>query len=545
MKKHILTTTALLFAAFVSAQNVPTAEIQKEVDAHLQNLPFASFSIKVPSFGAKVYNIKDAGAVGDGVTVNTEAINGTIKKCSEAGGGTVLVPAGLWKTGPITMMSNVNLHLQAGAMVVFSADPKDNPIVNTGKELKVMPLINGTGLKNIAITGKGIFNGNGSEWRPIKREKLPEKQWKNITKKGELSPDGKIWYPVKGTMAALENLKNADIKTLDKSQFEAYRPGLKRPYLINIEKTEGMLVEGVTFMNSPHITNMLRNIDGLVMKDVKVLNEWWFQNADGLDISVCRNVLMYDCTVNTGDDGICMKSSKSSASGRQFGLENIVIKDCKVYHAHGGFVIGSNTDGGMNNILVQNCDFSWSDVGLRVKSGAGRGGRVQNIYIQDIYMKDLSGNAVEFELTYKDAAVEGTAVDKKLDLVPDFDSFFFKNIYCDGAKGAIVIGGTADLNVKNVTFDNVHIKANSGVTTFRSENITFNNVTIDTPVSPTFSLNKSVNIAFKNIDKAPASGVYAKILNPETKNITFENVKIDKNKVEILNGAETSQVKFK
>ena len=254
---------------------------------------------------------------------------------------------------------------------------------------------------------------------------------------------------------------------------------------------------------------------------------------------------MYDCTVNTGDDGICMKSSKSSASGRQFGLENIVIKDCKVYHAHGGFVIGSNTDGGMNNIFVQNCDFSWSDVGLRFKSGKGRGGRVQNIYCQDIFMKDIAESCIEFELTYEDKAVSGTAVDKNLSLAPDFAGLYFSNIYCDGAKGAIVIGGTADLNVKNVTFDNVHIKANSGVTTFRSENITFNNVTIDTPVSPTFSLNKSVNIAFKNIDKAPASGVYAKILNPETKNITFENVKIDKNRVEILNGAETSQVRFK
>ena len=545
MKKHILTTTALLFAAFVSAQNVPTAEIQKEVDAHLKNLPFASFSIKVPSFGDKVYNIKDAGAIGDGVAINTEAINGTIKKCSEAGGGTVIIPAGLWKTGPITMMSNVNLHLQAGALVVFSADPKDNPIVQDGKKFTIPSLINGSGLKNVAITGKGIFNGNGSEWRPIKREKLPEKQWKNITKKGELSPDGKIWYPVKGTMAANQKLNNADQSNMTKEQWEEVRLAIHRPYLISLKKSQNVFVEGVTFMNSPHITNMLRNIDGLVMKDVKVLNEWWFQNADGLDISACRNVLMYDCTVNTGDDGICMKSSKSSASGRQFGLENIVIRDCKVYHAHGGFVIGSNTDGGMNNILVQNCDFSWSDVGLRVKSGAGRGGRVQNIYIQDIYMKDLSGNAVEFELTYEDKAVEGTAVDKKLDMVPDFDSFFFKNIYCDGAKGAIVIGGTADLNVKNVTFENVHIKANSGVSAFRSENITFNNVTIDTPVSPTYSLNKGVNITFKNIPQLPTSGVFAKILNPETKNIVFENVKFDKSKVEIINGANESQVKFK
>ncbi len=540
MKKHILTTTARLFAAFVSAQNVPTAEIQKEVDAHLQNLPFASFSIKVPSFGAKVYNIKDAGAVGDGVTVNTEAINGTIKKCSEAGGGTVVIPAGLWKTGPITMMSNVNLHLQAGAMVVFSADPKDNPIV----EGKLAARINGENLKNIAITGQGIFNGNGSEFRPIKREKLTEKQW-NKLKGGELSADGKVWYPVKGVAANEAKLKTLDTKTLTGAAAEPYRTGIKRPYLINIEKVQGMLVEGVTFMNSPHITNMLRNIDGLVMKDVKVLNEWWFQNADGLDISVCRNVLMYGCTVNTGDDGICMKSSKSSANGRQFGLENIVIKDCKVYHAHGGFVIGSNTDGGMNNILVQNCDFSWSDVGLRFKSGKGRGGRVQNIYCQDIFMKDIAESCIEFELTYEDKAVSGTAVDKNLSLAPDFAGLYFSNIYCDGAKSAISIGGTADLNVKNLEFKNMIISSNSGVDAFRSQNVTFDNVQINSLLKPVYKLNKAENITFKNIPSVPENGTFAKILNAETKNIVFQGGNVKAANVEILNGAETSQVKFK
>lgn len=530
---------SLAFLSGLQAQNVATGEIQKEVDAHLQNLPFASFSIKVPSFGNTVYNIKDAGAVGDGVAVNTAAINGTIKKCSEAGGGTVLIPAGLWKTGPITMMSNVNLHLGAGAMVVFSADAKDNPIT----EGKLAARINGENLKNIAITGKGIFNGNGSEFRPIKKEKLTEKQWKKL-KGGELSTDGKIWYPVKGVAANEAKLKTLDKKTLSGAAAEPYRSGIKRPYLINIEKVEGMLVEGVTFMNSPHITSMLRNIDGLIMKDVKVLNEWWFQNADGLDISVCRNVLLYDCTVNTGDDGICMKSSKSSSGGRQFGLENIVIKDCKVYHGHGGFVIGSNTDGGMNNIFVQNCDFSWTDVGLRFKTDKGRGGRVQNVYCQDIYMKDIADNCIEFELTYEDKAVSGTAVDKNKSLTPDFDGFYFKNIYCDGAKEAINIGGTADLNVKNVNLENVIIKSKSGVSAFRADGLVLNNVLINSSQKPVFNLNKAMNVTFKNVPGNTAEGTYIKILNPETKNIVIEGGKVKAANVEILNGAEASQVKF-
>lgn len=541
MKRHILTIAILTLAVFTAnAQNVATAKIQKEVNDRLQNLPFASFSITVPTFPSAVYNIKDAGAVGDGVTINTAAINNTIKKCSEAGGGTVLIPAGLWKTGPITMMSNVNLHLEAGAEVDFSSDPKDNTLIIKGNKMENVARINGTGLKNIAITGQGIFNGDGSSWRPIKHEKQTEKQWKKL-KGGEMSPDGKMWYPVKGTMQAFESVKS--LSSISDADAEKYRSAAKRPYLICIEKSQNMLVEGVTFMNSPHITNMLRNIDGLVMKDVKVLNEWWFQNADGLDISVCRNVLMYDCTVNTGDDGICMKSSKNSAGGRQFGMENVVIKDCKVYHAHGGFVIGSNTDGGMNNIYVNNCLFNWSDTGIRVKSGKGRGGRVQNIFVKDIYMKDIAEDAIVFELTYEDKAVEGTAKDANKSLVPDFDGFSFKNIYCNGAKGAINIGGTADLNVKNLTFENMIMNTNSGVTMFRTENATFDNVQFNSKLKPSVTMNKAANITFKNIP-GTISGVYAKILNPETKNIKFEGGKVKAENVEVLNGAEQSQVKL-
>lgn len=541
MKKHIALLAFAMTALGLSAQNVNTQQIQKEVNERLQNLPFASFSITVPSFPAATFNIKDAGAVGDGVKVNTEAINGTIKKCSQAGGGTVIIPAGLWKTGPITMMSNVNLHLERGAMVVFSADPKDNPDMVGGQ---LTPRINGSDLKNIAITGQGIFNGNGSFFRPIKREKQTEKQWKKL-KGGELSKDGKVWYPVKGVPDAEQQLKNLGDKQKNGPVPEALRAGVKRPYLINIEKTQNMLVEGVTFMNSPHITNMLRNIDGLVMKDVKVLNEWWFQNADGLDISVCRNVLLYDCTVNTGDDGICMKSSKNSSGDRKFGLENVVIKDCKVYHAHGGFVIGSNTDGGMNNILVQNCDFSWSDVGLRFKTGKGRGGRVQNIYCEDIFMKDLSDNCIMFELTYEDKAVSGTAVDANKALVPDFQGFHFKNIYCDGAKGAINIGGTSDLNVRDVTVQNAIIRANAGVTGFRCDNIKFDNVSIIPASGPAFDFNKATNIKFINTPKPVVSGVVLKVKGAETKNFSVSPAGVfNQSQVEVTNEADPKQVKF-
>lgn len=533
---------SIVNVAFLFAYNVDTQTIQKEVDAHLSQVPFEKFSIKVPTFPNAVFNITDAGAVGDGVTKCTNAINSTIKKCSEAGGGTVLIPAGLWLTGPITMQSNVNLHLAAGAMVYFSADEADYELVKSGSNKYRRPsLINGSNLKNIAITGKGIFNGNGSEWRYVKKEKLPEKKWKQMTKTGDLREDGKEWAPRKGYFAQVAAKKSMKESEMTVTDWNSVRLTL-RSYTLNIERVEGMLVEGITLMNSPHITNMLRRINGLVMKDVTVLNEWWFQNADGLDISYCQNVLLYDCTVNTGDDGICMKSSRGNGD-KPFGLENIVIKDCKVYHGHGGFVVGSNTDGGMRNIWVKNCTFSWTDVGLRFKTGVGRGGRVENVFVEDIFMKDLAGNAIEFELTYADkGAITGKDFSEKQTLVPDFDGIYFKNIYCDNAKGAIVIGGTPDLNVKNVSFENVIIKANKGVEAFRSENISFKNVVINATSQPTYKLNKAQNIQFTNMPSM--NGVSFKILNPETKNITFEKGKLSPSQVEIINGADPAQVKF-
>jgi polygalacturonase len=524
--------------SFLAAQS-----IQDEVNTHLKNLPFASFSIKVPTFPDRVFNIKDAGAVGDGVVKNTEAINSTIKKCSEAGGGTVLVPAGLWLTAAITMQSNVNLHLEAGAIIVFSSDINDYPLIGDDFS-RIQSLINGTGLKNVAITGKGIFNGNGDAWRPIKKEKLNEKQWKALIKTGEVSADGKMWYPRKGTIAAIElkqNTPGSELKTREAN--EKVRLTM-RPYLLNVEKVDGMLVEGITLQNSPHITNMLRSIDGLVMKDVKVLNNWWSQNADGLDISACRNVLLYDCIVNTGDDGICMKSSGNPEKGK-FRLENIVIKDCQVFHGHGGFVIGSNTDGGMNNIYVSNCVFSWTETGLRFKSDVGRGGRVQNVFIENIYMKDIEKEAIIFDLAYQDkGAITSADFKESQAKVPDINGISIKNVYSEGSKVAISIGGTEMLNAKNLLFQNMIIQANEGVKANFSENVTMDNVQIISKIKPAYRLSKVNGFTFRNIRNIPADN-YIKVLGETTKNISIENSDIKIEQIELLDNLPASTVKFK
>ena len=178
MKKHFLTLTMAALATLVlHAQNVETQKIQKEVNDRLSDLPFATFQITVPTFGSKVVNIKDKGAVGNGISDASAAIDAAIKEVSESGGGTVLIPSGLWVCGPITMMSNVNLHFAEGAFLEFTGNKSKYSLVKGGSGFRTNALINGKKLKNIAITGKGIINGNGGTWRFVKKEKLTEKQW--------------------------------------------------------------------------------------------------------------------------------------------------------------------------------------------------------------------------------------------------------------------------------------------------------------------------------------------------------------------------------
>ena len=324
--------------------------------------------------------------------------------------------------------------------------------------------------------------------------------------------------------------------------YQGAKPYL-RPYMLNLEDSRNVLIEGVTLQNSPKFCMILRDIDGLIIKDVKALNDWWAQNGDGLDLSGCKNVLMYNCTVNTGDDGICMKSSGSGNSG--FHLENVVIKDCKVFHAHGGFVIGSNTDGRMRNIYVNNCSFSWTDTGLRFKSGAGRGGRVENIFVDGVYMKGIEHEAIIFDLTYEDSgAVKMKDSSVNNNKSPDFDGFFIKNIFVDGAETACRMDGFPQCHVKNVTFENMVIQSVQGFFVSCGENISLNGVLVKTKKKPSYELKDARNFIFRNM-KAPEPGDPVIIEGTGTGSIEFINSQIKEGDIRLKDGLPPTILSFK
>jgi polygalacturonase len=438
-----------------------------------------SVVVEKTKFKKDTSSIVKYGAVADGLTLNTISINNAITACSQKGGGVVKVPAGLWLTGPIELKSNVNLYLQSGAVLQFTDDFSQYPLVETNwegvKAIRNQSPIFANGAVNIGITGKGIIDGSGDAWRQVKKDKLTETQWKKkVASGGLLTDDKKTWYPTQSAFAGIKVARPGVVAagaTLENAA--AYKDFL-RPNLMVLVKCRRVLLEGVTFQNSPAWCLHPLMSDHITISNLFVKNPWYAQNGDGLDLESCSNVLIENSVFDVGDDGICIKSGRDE-EGRKRAMptQNVTIRNCTVYHAHGGFVIGSEMSGGARNINVTNCTFIGTDIGLRFKTTRGRGGIVENINISDIYMKDIPGEAILFDMYYaaKDPIVlagetreppkvETLPVDET---TPQFRNFKISNVYCSGAEKAIFIRGVPEMNVQNIVLQNMVLQADKGI----------------------------------------------------------------------------------
>jgi polygalacturonase len=485
-----------LFSSLVAALANTPVDYKEEITKYTSNLPFTMGEIKAPVFRDKSFDIRDFGAIPDGHTLNTDPINNAIAKCSDDGGGMVIIPPGSWVTGPILLKSNVNLHAERGALVLFSRDHKNYPIIRLPlKGFSVASPILGYNLENIAVTGEGIFDGSGETWRPVKKSKTTSSQWQNLIKSGGyVDEKNSIWYPSQDAFEGLQDIKKLKAnKNLSENDFIPYREAM-RPYMTLLINCKNVLIDGVTIQNSPMFALQPIQCENVIIGNVKINNEWWAQNGDGIDINACDNVLIYKCTVNAGDDGICMKAGGGKKKSPV--LQNIVIADCIVYHAHGGFVIGSESDGGINNISVKNCNFIGTDIGLRFKSAKDRGGLVENIFIDGIYMKDIVNEAVLFSYSYEQNLDQNKNKEEKL---PVFRNFNLNNIICNGAQYALVIDALIESPVKNVNFTNSYFESVAGVKIDYANSIVFDKVKLDTKNDVLFTLNQTNSILLNNI----------------------------------------------
>lgn len=498
----------------------------------LKDLPFAMDEITVPQFPDKAFVITEYGAIGDGQTKNTKAIAKTIDTCDKAGGGSVVIPSGIWITGPIVLKSNINLHLERGAVIIFSTVIDDYPMIETSfeglKSIRRQSPISGRNIKNIAITGGGIIDGSGGVWRPVKKFKLREKEWNKLVKSGgAVDKAGNIWYPSKAALNGAKTVYELKKKNAPIDAYAAVRE-FNRPVMVSLVKCKNVLLDGPTFQNSPAWNIHPLMCENMVIRNITVRNPWFSQNGDGIDLESCKNVALYNCSFDVGDDAMCMKSGKDE-NGRLRGIptENIAIWDCTVYHGHGGFVIGSEMSGGARNISIKNCDFLGTDIGLRFKSTRGRGGVVENIFIEDIHMKDIPTQAIRFNTFY---SVKMPTLEESLTFkadpiseeTPIFRNIHMKNITCNGAKDAVYMQGLPEMPIQNVTMENMIISADSGVTCIEAQGVHFKNITI-----------------------LPKDGVFMNLYN--SRNFTLENVKFDHSKdvLLMLAGEKTDDIKLK
>lgn len=511
---------ALLIAATTISFSTKTNAQVKDIAWYTAHAPFKMPDVPVPTFHDTSFSIKDYGAVSDGQTLNTDAFAKAIAACSAAGGGKVIVPAGLWLTGPIELKSNINLHLEKGALVLFTKDHTQYPIIKaSNKSTNYTPAspIYGYDLNNIALTGEGIFDGGGDSWRPVKKGKCTPSQWNNLVSSGgAVSKDGSLWWPTQAAMDGEKILKDLK-KQSAKPTADDYLPARDylRPYMLFLVNCENVLIDGVTLRNSPKFVFYPNHCTNLTMRNATIFNEWYAQNGDGIDISACENVVIYKCTVSVGDDGICMKSSGSkSDKDDEANLQNILIAGCTVYHAHGGFVIGSNTDGGMKNVSVTDCNFVGTDVGIRVKSNYGRGGLVKDIYLNNIFMSDIVGEAITFDTYYEDMPAGKTGSDGQPEVhekTPQFTDFHISNVYCNGAETAIAINGLPDMPVNKIDFSNIVISSKKGAVINEATNIDLRGIKlITTSTDPVYSLTNVKGLHVSEGYFSPANTVFIK-----------------------------------
>ncbi len=509
----------------ILALSAKAQEIRSIDKSVYDNVPFEMEQVKTVSFPDYKVNIKDFGAVADGTTLCTEAINKAIRDVNKHGGGVVVIPTGMWLTGPIEMLSNVNLYTEQNAMVLFTGDHTKYEVVETIfegiKTFRCQSPIFAKDAENIAITGKGIFDGNGWTWRAIKKSKLTESEWKKIkARKYGYIQDDRQWFPSEASYKGYKmctNFNNPDgLKT--KAEWEAIRDWL-RPVLVDFVGCKRVLFQDATFRNSPSWCLHPMMCQDVILNNVTVYNPWNAQNGDALDLESCDRALILNSTFDAGDDAICIKSGKD-AEGRKRNApcKNVIAKNNTVYHGHGGFVVGSEMSGGAYNILIENSTFIGTDIGLRFKSTRGRGGVVKNIYCRNINMFEIAGENIIFNLYYggKDPLSAGNgettneAIPEVNEGTPCFRDIYISNIICHGGNRAFFFNGLPEMPINNINLDNVKIiDAQRSAEICQGENISINNVTVTTKDgSPAIKIKNATNVKVngKNIKKIDSKG---------------------------------------
>ncbi len=432
----ILPLIALLGAA--CAPQSPSDRAWKTIYPEIES------KIVAPTFPDKTYDIRDFGATTDAVC--HEAINAAIAKCSAEGGGRVVVPAGTWTTGALTLLSNVDLHLEEGAVLLFSDNLDHYPLVRTRWEgmdcYNYSPMIYAFRQENIAVTGKGTIDGGASKanwWSMVWNSDTEwEKDRRNTQRYGR---------------PLLMEWMIADKPIEERRMGHGY--GM-RPQLVSPFECKNILVEGVTMIRSPFWNLHPVFCENLTVRGVTFNNEG--PNGDGCDPESCNYVLIEDCHFNTGDDCIAIKAGRDEDAHRiEVPSQNIIVRNCKMNNGHGGVVVGSEIGSGYRNLFVENCDMDSPklDRAIRIKTNARRGGVIEHIYVRNVRVGQCKEAVLKINLIYDQKSVgDATAY-------PTVQHVYLENVTSKKSRFGICVTALADrsnvhdIYLKDCTFENV------------------------------------------------------------------------------------------
>ncbi|MEJ2009626.1 MAG: glycoside hydrolase family 28 protein [Acidobacteriota bacterium] len=434
-----------------------------------------SGTAKVETGGSGVYNAREFGAAGDGKHYDTRAINAAIDACAGQGGGTVLLPAGRYLTGVLRLRSNVNLHLDPGATLLGSEDPSDYPVYSSpwrdGTRM-ISSLIYGEDLENVSLTGRGTVDGQGRAWWI--------RQWLR-------SPKKHVQVPLLSESRRREEV-------------EKIRFG--RPRLVRLVRCRNVLIQGLTFMNSPEWTLNPTFCEYVVIDGVTILNPVPSPNTDGIDPESCRNLHISNTHIDVGDDCIAIKSGKDEA-GRRMGkpCENVTITNLTTIHGHGGVSIGSEMSGGVRNVAISNCAFQSTQRGIRVKTQRGRGGVVERVVASNITMQDVP-EPFGISMFYSRGDVNSSQ--PVTDATPRFRDFQFDNIVATGARLAGQITGLMEMPVSSVALSNVRLDARRGFSCRNVREIAFREVRIESVEGPALEARNVQDLGIDGFQSASA-----------------------------------------
>jgi polygalacturonase len=388
--------------------------------------------IQAPEFPKHDYDATKYGVVADGITNNAFAFNKAIDDCYLKGGGRVIVPKGHYATAAINLKSNVNLHLLFGATIHFIREPKLYPLVLSRWEgtecMNYSSFIYANGQENIAITGDGILDGNCDceHWWP----------WKGRTNcgwsKGDPSQDA-----ARNKLMAMGD-RDVPVKERVFGEGSFLRPDFFQPI-----HCKNVLVEGVTFINSPMFEVHPVYCTNVIVRNIRILSHG--PNNDGCDPDSCKDVLIEGCTFDTGDDCIAIKSGRNR-DGRRIAMpsENIVIRNCEMKDGHGAVTIGSEMSGGVRNVYAEGCKLNSPNLNeaFRFKTNAMRGGTIENIYFRNMDIGQVSDAILQIDFNYE----EGPNGPER-PLVRNID---IRDVTSHKSKYALNVRGFANAPIQNI-----------------------------------------------------------------------------------------------